>query len=131
MNNNRISNNNNTEFIYQAEGSLLIVRLSGFQKSEQAAKDNLIIIETIRKKQVRALLMNQRDIKVLSKEMQSWIIDNAAVMLNSGIKKMAVVLPEDVFALAAISKIHGDTKLTGIENKLFNSEEEGLKWLRS
>lgn len=131
MNHNRISTNNNTEFIYQAEGSLLIVRMSGFQKSEQAAKDNLILMETILRKRVRSLLMNQRDVKVLSQEMQSWIVGNAATLLNSGVVKMAVVLPEDVFALAAISKIHGDTKLRGIENKLFKSEEEGLKWLRS
>jgi len=52
-------------------------------------------------------------------------------MSSSGVKKIAVILPEDVFALAAISKIHGDTKLTGIQTSLFHSEDEGLKWLRS
>lgn len=131
MNNDVIFSNRYAELIYQADDSLLIVRLKGFQKPERAAQENLILMETIRQKRVRSVVINQRDIKVLSQQMQSWIVDNASVMLNSGVMRMAVVLPEDVFALAAISKIHGDAKLKGIENKLFNSEEEALKWLRS
>lgn len=131
MTKDRISTSINTELIYQAEGSLLIVRFYGFQRSEQAAKDNQAIVETVRQKRVRLLLINQRDIKVLSREMQSLIVDNAAKMVNSGVKKVAVVLPEDVFALASVSKIHSESKLTGIAIQSFSSEGDAIEWLRN
>lgn len=126
----KMATKNSTEFIYQTDGSLLIVRFHGFQKPEEAAKDNLILSETIRQKRVRLILINQKDIKVLSGEIQSMIVDNASRLVNSGVKKLAVVMPEDVFALAAISKIHGESKLTGIPIQLFSSEKDGLEWLR-
>jgi hypothetical protein len=130
MNKDSIATKTNTEFIHQVDDSLLIVRFHGFLKFEEAAKDNLILIDTVRQKRVRRLLINQRDIKVLSKEMQSLIVDNAATMANSGLKKLAVVLPEDVFALAAVSKIHSQSKITGVTIQLFSSESDGVEWLR-
>jgi len=61
--------------------------------------------------------------------MQSLIASNAAQMTRSGIRKIAIVLPENIFALAAVSKIHGETSVAGIEAALFSSETDGVKWL--
>lgn len=130
MNKDSIATKTNTEFIYQAEGAVLIVRFHGFQKPDEAAKDSQVLAQTIRQKKVRSLLINQRDIKVLSGEVQSLILDNAAKVGDSGVKRVAVVVPDDVFALAAVSKIHHQSKTAGVAVQLFSSESDGLEWLR-
>jgi len=130
MNNDSIATKTNTEFIYQTEGSILIARFHGFQKPDEAAKDNQVLDQTIRQKRVRALLINQRNIKVLSGEMQSLILDNAAKVVDRGVKRVAIVMPEDVFALAAVSKIHSQSKIAGVAVQLFSSEPDAVEWLR-
>jgi hypothetical protein len=126
----KITTSTRTELFYQTEDSVLIVRFHGFLKPEEAAKDRQVLNETIRQKKIRLILLDQRDIKVLSKEMQSFIINGAGEMAQNGIKKMAIILPEDVFALAGISKIHSEFKTPAIEMTHFTSEEDGLNWLR-
>ncbi|AYB31895.1 hypothetical protein [Chryseolinea soli] len=130
MNNDSIATKTNTEFIYQTEGSILIARFHGFQKPDEAAKDNQVLDQTIRQKRVRALLINQRNIKVLSGEMQSLILDNAAKVVDRRVKRVAIVMPEDVFALAAVSKIHSQSKIAGVAVQLFSSEPDAVEWLR-
>ena len=131
MANERIKTNTSTELFYQTEDSILIARFHGFLKPGEAAKDRLVLHETIRQKKIRLILLNQRDIKVLSKEMRSFIINSAGEMAQNGVKKIAITLPEDVFALAGVSKIHSEFKIPGIEMAHLASEEEGLNWLRS
>jgi hypothetical protein len=131
MNKEKIATNTTTEFLYQTDGSILIVRFRGFLKPGEAAKDRLVINEAIHQKKVQLILINQRDIKVLSREMQSFIMNNAPEMVQMGIKKMAIVLPEDVFALAGVSKIQNESNIRGIEMGTFISEEAGLNWLRA
>lgn len=130
MNKDSIATKTNTEFIYQTEGSVLIARFHGFQKPEEAAKDNLVLAQTVREKKVRSLLINQRDIKVLSGEVQSLILNNATKIVDSGVRRVAIVVPKDVFALAAVSKIHSQSKITGVAVQLFSSESDGVEWLR-
>jgi vacuolar-type H+-ATPase subunit F/Vma7 len=124
------STNTNIEFAYQEDSSILIVRIHGFQKAENAAKTREAFNELINQKKIKLILINQRDIKVLSREMQSFIADYIPEMVQKGIKKMAIILPEDVFALAGVTKIHSETKIPDLEMKTFNSEEQGINWLR-
>jgi hypothetical protein len=126
----KIATSASMELSYQTEGSILIFRVHGFLKPGEAAKDGLTLNEAISKKKIRRILIDQRGIKVLSKEMQSFIIGSANEMAQKGIKKMAILPPEDVFALAGISKIQSEFKTPGIEIANFSSEEEGLNWLR-
>lgn len=127
----KITTSTSSELFYQPEDSILIVRFHGFLKPAEAAKDRLVLNEIIRQKKIRLMLIDQQDIKVLSKEMQSFIISNAGEMAQNGVRKMAITLPKDVFALAGVSKIHSEFKTPGIEVTSFASEEDGLNWLRS
>ncbi|HTJ51889.1 MAG TPA: hypothetical protein VL443_20655 [Cyclobacteriaceae bacterium] len=117
------------ELFYQPEDSILIVRFHGFLKPAEAFKDRLLLNDTIRQKKIQLLVINQRDIKVLSSEMQSFIVKTASEMVKHGIKKIATVLPEDVFALAGVSKIQNEFHTPGIEIANFASEESGVNWL--
>ncbi|HEY8934045.1 MAG TPA: hypothetical protein VIM65_02450 [Cyclobacteriaceae bacterium] len=125
-----ISTHSNIELVYQADSSILIVRIHGFQKAENAVKSKVMLNELIDQKKIRLILVNQKDIKVLSKEMQLFIAGYASEIVQKGIRKMAVVLPEDLFALAGVNKIHSETKIPDLEMKTFTSEERGLNWLR-
>ena len=128
--NTAISTHNNMEITYHAESSILILRIHGFQKAENAAKSKEMLNELIHQKKIRLILINQKDIKVLSKEMQLFIAGYASEIVQKGIKKMAIVLPEDLFALAGVNKIHSETKIPDLEMKTFTSEEQGLNWLQ-
>lgn len=130
MTSEKIVNSTSMELYYQTSDSILVARFHGFLKPGDAAKDTLVLLQTIQQRKVRLILVNQRDIKVLSREMQSFIAGNASEMVKNGVKKIAVVLPKDVFALAGVSKIHSELKTPGIEVIQFATEEEGLNWLR-
>ena len=126
----KIATGTSMELSYQSADFILVFRVHGFLKPDEAARDRLILHEAISKKKAQLLLVDQRDIKVLSKEMQSFVISSANEMVRMGIKKMAIILPQDVFALAGVSKIQREFKTPGMEIAHFTSEEEGMNWLR-
>jgi len=123
-----IAPNAKTEMEYLKDGRILILRLHGFIKTEEMKRDMALLNQTIEERGVQALLVNHHDAKVFSAEIQSMIAQNRSAMGRKGVRKIAVILPEDIFALAAIKKISHETP--NIDVKTFQSETDGLNWLR-
>jgi hypothetical protein len=113
----------------KANGSILIVRFHGFLKPDEVTRNSILLVQTIHQNKVRSILMDQRDLKVLSKEVQWFITQSAKELMQSGIKKVAVLLPENVFALAGITKINSELQVPDIEVRHILSETAGLTWL--
>ncbi len=119
-----------TELLYWTEEQMLIVRFKGFIKNEDGLKDIRAIDDAFQNKPVKLLLINQRAMKVLTAEMQSVIVQKVSELVRKGINKMAFVLPEDIFAIASISKMKNENKTDGVEINEFHTEADAEAWLR-
>ena len=131
MSNAIINTKTKTELLYRKEEQMLIARFNGFIKNEDGLKDIRAIDDAFQNKPVKLLLINQRAMKVLTAEMQTVIVKRVSELVRKGIKKLAFVLPEDIFAIASVSKMKNENKTDGVEIKEFHSEEQALLWLRT
>jgi hypothetical protein len=127
MNNDDEFRSENFELMYHGNG-ILKMRLRGFIKFAQIPATATRINEFIHKNQVKYLLVDQRELKVLTKDVQEHILRSIAEMQRMGIERVGILDPVDVFAKAGISKVHQESKDTTFDTKHFQTEEECMEW---
>lgn len=127
----KLSTTNNMELVYLPESSVLVMRIKGFLRASEFPTERERINQTIRQKNIRNIVLNQSGMLVLSKEMQTFLIQTSSDMIRNGIKKLAAIPPKDLFAQAGLAHIISQTKTDAIEIKEFQSETEGIAWTRS
>ncbi|MFC5270455.1 hypothetical protein [Adhaeribacter terreus] len=86
--------------------------------------------ELITEKRLKNWLADNRKMEMMSQEDQSWVALMAPTILNSGLKKMATVVSEDIFHHMAIVDLFDKAsgELT-FQNHYFQNPNEALKWL--
>jgi len=127
MNNDNGFRSENFELTYQGRG-LLKMKLKGFIKSGQMQDITVKIHELITRHHVRYLLVDQRELKVLTKEVMDFIFNSIGDLQRMGIEKVGTLEPVDIFAKAGIFKIQQESKNTKLVTMPFQSEEECVAW---
>ncbi len=127
MNNDNEFRSENFELMYHGNG-ILKMKLRGFMKFAQMPTTYARINDFISKNQVKYLLVDQRELKVLTKDVQEYILKSIADMQRMGIERVGILDPVDVFAKAGTSKIHQESKNTAFDAMHFQTEEECMEW---
>ena len=111
MNNDNVFRNESFELTYQGR-DVLKMKLKGFIKPAQMQDITLKINELVSRHHVRYLLVDQRELKVLTKEVMDFIFKSIGDLQRMGIEKVGSLEPVDIFAKAGISKIQQESKNT-------------------
>ncbi|MDF9795606.1 hypothetical protein OKW21_000869 [Catalinimonas alkaloidigena] len=112
------------------EENIIIAKWSGFLNLESTKKGCDAMVEYVRKNKITKHLSDQSTLKVLSKEVQGYLVGEAFPALDrAGLRKLAVLVSEDVFAKATVDNVNSATMMGNIEVKTFNSRRECVDWL--
>lgn len=85
----------------------------------------------VKKNNVKKWIGDTTYLGVIAEEDLEWINTKwFPTLLESGIKKMGVILPDSIFGKMNVEDIMGtvDTS-TGFESKYFNNSEDAVSWL--
>ncbi|MFD1003417.1 hypothetical protein ACFQ21_29100 [Ohtaekwangia kribbensis] len=86
------------------EDRILSITLKGFIKSEQINKVMSVVMGAVKELNSKLILINQQDLKVLSRETQNQIVTNINE-LNRLVSRVAIIESEDIFAVAGLKAV--------------------------
>ena len=109
------------------EDGIVSVKLKGFLKPDQMKKSLSAIHQAVTgNDKLKLLLIDQKELKVLSKEVQDHLIQEI-VKLGAYILRVAVIKPDDPFALAGMNAVESSAQAN--KGKNFAHEGEAIEWL--
>jgi nitrogen regulatory protein PII-like uncharacterized protein len=121
---------NFVEVSYDAANKIIIAKWNGFLKLEDVKKACDVINSYVKKYQVSRHLSDQSQMRILSKEIQEHVATKVFPELeNLGLRKMAVVISEDVFAVATANNVHTKAKVGRLSVNTYNSVNQATSWL--
>lgn len=132
MPNKIILNEKFVEISHDQTNNIAVARWKGFLKLENLAPGLNALLDIVKKNNSKNHISDQRELKVLSKEVQDSLTGNFLPTLEKkGIKKLAIITSEDVFAIASVNKVNSSTMLGNMEIKPFNTERDSIDWINS
>lgn len=75
------------------------------------------------------LFIDHSGLKVLSKDVQDYMSKTITHIANKGVKRIAMIEADDVFAKAGFEKLHREVHNDNITRAVFHSEKTALEWL--
>lgn len=109
----------------------LKLKFSGFLKVANLASVQAFMDTFTRTHPCELLLIDHSGLKVLSKEVQDYMSNTINTIANKGVKRMALIEAEDVFAKAGFEKLHREVNADRVPRVLFQSEKAAEEWLLS
>jgi predicted enzyme involved in methoxymalonyl-ACP biosynthesis len=115
---------------HDTETQILHANWKGFLQPNQVKKGCDVMTEYIKKKGVSLHLSNHMELKVLSKEVQEYLTQQWFPATEKvGLRKIAALVSEDVFAKATVDKVNSTGKVGKLTIATFNSEYDSENWL--
>jgi len=115
---------------YDPAKKVIISKWIGFLKLDDLKKGFEAMDKQIRTEKVALHISDQTELKVLAKEVQEYI---ATVWMNDvekiGLRKIAILVADDVFAQASVSKVNTSAQIRNLKIQTFNSLEKCYTWL--
>lgn len=122
--------NKNITIIHDLENGYLLIKWSGFMKSDEFREAAREIIKAIGKTNAKSILSDNTNWKVISPNDHGWAANHWFPEAEaSGIKKLATVRSNDYFNRAAEKSIEEMAEVQCMEIKNFKSMEDASKWL--
>lgn len=116
--------------IKQVNSHALKIVLKGFLKITHLTTVNDFVDSFTKHNQINMLIIDQSGLKVLSKEVQEYMGKTISMIARKGLKKVAIIEAEDIFAKASFDKLHKEeTKHGEVTHAVFHSEKAALEWL--
>ncbi len=109
----------------------LKLKFSGFLKVVNLVSIQAFMSAFTRNHPCEMLLIDHSGLKVLSKDVQEYMTSTIAHIASKGVKRIAMIEAEDVFAKAGFEKIHREVSTDNITRVVFHSEKAALEWLLS
>ena len=109
----------------------LKLKFSGFLKVANLASVQAFMDTFTRNNAYELLLIDHSGLKVLSKEVQDYMSNTITHIANKGVKRVAMIEAEDVFAKAGFEKLHREVNADRVPRALFQSEKAAQEWLLS
>ena len=108
------------------EDGILSITLKGFIKPEQINKVMSVVMGAVKNLNSKLILINQKELKVLSRETQNQIVTNINE-LNSLVSRVAIIESEDIFAVAGLKAVQKNVRANKGRN--FVSNDDAIEWL--
>lgn len=119
------------EVSYVPSLNLVIAKWIGFLTIEDVTKGCTFVTALIRKHNIKVHLSDHRQLKVLSKDVQGYLtMQWFSEVERVGLRKIGVVVAEDIFAVATVSKVNKEAKVGNLTIDMFQSDEACLAWLQ-
>ncbi len=110
----------------------LTVKLKGFMKIEHLLDITRFMDTFIKKHTITALLVDQSELKVLSKDVLDQMMKMISAISRDGIQRIAIVDAEDIFAKASFAKINKEADILSdrVTRAHFMHERGAREWLQ-
>ncbi|MFD1003356.1 hypothetical protein ACFQ21_28780 [Ohtaekwangia kribbensis] len=117
--------------ITQVGPHALKLKFSGFLKVTNLAAVTAFMDTYSKNNLCDMLLIDHSELKVLSREVQEYLAKVVFVIESKGVKRIAVIEAEDVFAKAGFEKLQKGIHVDRVTRVVFHSEKAALEWLLS
>ncbi|HEY9005415.1 hypothetical protein [Ohtaekwangia sp.] len=116
--------------VAQLNDHTISVKLNGFLKAEHLLDISRFIETFIKKHSITAMMVNQTELKVLSKDVLEQMTKIVHATAQNGIQKIAIVDAEDIFAKASLGKLQKEAPFdVSVTHAHFLHERGALEWL--
>jgi hypothetical protein len=117
-------------FVDDSCKDLLCVKLIGFLSLEELRRYCALITRYISNNHINGLLIDHRDQKVLSKDIQDYLATEWLPDLEkAGLRKIGGLNPVDIFANVSLNNIFRTTPVKVLTIKMFFNEKDCWTWL--
>jgi hypothetical protein len=118
------------EMTFDPENKIMEAKWIGFLKEDEVRKACKAMISFIGKNKITKHLSDQTQLKVLSKEVQNYLVGECFPELEKlGLKKVAVLVSDDVFAQATVNNVNTRSQMGGITFGTFNTKRQSVDFL--
>ncbi|WKN31957.1 hypothetical protein PZB74_01120 [Porifericola rhodea] len=118
------------EITFDETNKIVVAKWSGFLKLDTTKKACDAMVKFVKENRVNKHLSDQSTLKVLSKEVQGYLVGEAFPELDkAGLRRLAVLVSEDVFAKATVDNVNNATMMGNIKVKTCNSKKECIEYL--
>jgi hypothetical protein len=115
---------------FDAQNRIIYAKWTGFLKIDDTKRACRVLIDFIRQNRISLHLSEQTELKVLSKEVQDYLVNNFfPEMEQAGLRKLAVQLSEDIFAQATVTNVNTKSSSGKLQINSFGSGHKALEWL--
>jgi hypothetical protein len=115
---------------YEQQTGILYVKWIGFLRLDDVKKGGNFLVEFITNNRVTKNLNNQTALKVLSADVQQYLTTQLFPQIEkAGMRKVGVLLSEDVFAQATVNNVNAKVTLGNLSLQTFGSEKHCKEWL--
>lgn len=117
---------------FDAGNRIICAKWIGFLRIEDTKRACKVLIDFIRQNRVALHLSEQTELKVLSKEVQDYLVNTTfPEMEQAGLRKLAVQLAEDIFAQATVTNVNTKSNTGKLQINSFGSAHKALEWLQA
>jgi hypothetical protein len=115
---------------FDAQNRIIYAKWTGFLKLDDTKRACRVLIDFTRQNRVSLHLSEQAELKVLSKDVQEYLVNNFfPEMEQAGLRKLAVQLSEDIFAQATVANVNTKSNSGKLQINSFGSAQKALDWL--
>jgi anti-anti-sigma regulatory factor len=116
--------------VTQLNDHTISLKLKGFLKAEHLVEISRFTETFIKNNSIVAIMVDQTDLKVLSKDVIEQMTKLVHATAENGIQKIAIVDAEDIFAKASINKLQKEAPFhPSVTRAHFLHERGALEWL--
>ena len=116
---------------FDAQNRIVYVKWIGFLKIDDTKRACRVLIDFIRQHRISLHLSEQTELKVLSKEVQAYLVNDFFPEAEQvGLRKLAVQLSEDIFAQATVANVNTKSSAGKLQINSFGSAHKALSWLQ-
>jgi hypothetical protein len=116
----------------EKSNNVLVAKWIGFLKPPDVIKGCSVMTKYIKgNPAIKGHLSDHRQLKVLSKEVQDYLTKEwFPEVEKAGLKKIGVVVAEDVFAATTVNKVNKEAQVGNLKINTFNSDVDCVNWLK-
>jgi hypothetical protein len=115
---------------FDTQNRIIYAKWTGFLKIEDTKRACRVLIDFIKQNRLSLHLSEQTELKVLSKDVQEYLVNNFFPEAEqAGLRKLAVQLSEDIFAQATVANVNTKSSSGKLQINSFGSAQKALDWL--
>ncbi|MGB3181483.1 MAG: hypothetical protein WBB45_08840 [Cyclobacteriaceae bacterium] len=118
------------ELLYEEDHNIIVANWMGYLKQEDIRLGCMALNEFIKKSRIKKHLSNQSQLKVLSRDVQSYIIHTWFPEVEKlGLQKIAIFASADIFARDSVDHVNMNVADGNLEIRTKYSMQQCMDWL--
>ncbi|WP_162144216.1 hypothetical protein [Sporocytophaga myxococcoides] len=116
--------------IKERNDGIIYAKWKGFLKPGQVKTGCRFMTDYVRNNKITVHLSDHRDLRVLTKDVQDYLITEWFPEIeNQGMKKIAALEAPDPFAKVTVDKVNKEAQVGNLIIRSFETEEDCINWL--